>query len=107
MELSATIGQPLQRTKRLTTSREFVRWQRWLNDRAYADEKIDWYLAQIAMEVRRAASDSGTFRIKDYLLDFEPEAEKDPEASRIESMMFWEHLIFSGSDKNPPIHDEQ
>lgn len=102
MELAATIGQPLQRTKRLTSSREFARWRRWLTERAYADEKIDWYLAQIAMEQRLARSEPGTkHKIQDFLLKFESEEEKDPEQMRIESMMFWEHVIYSGAQPPP------
>lgn len=61
----------LQRCQRETTSNEFKEWCQFLSDEWQAPKREDYYLAQIAAEVRRTiARNPQRVNVKDFLLRF-------------------------------------
>lgn len=114
MRLAAQEGVPLWKVKRITPYSEFMLWRaKWEKDEE--DEftrvdKIDFYLAQIAREVRVVlykSSDAKKLSLKDFILKFKlpskappkpPPADKPPERNDIEkktvlSKAFWFGLV--------------
>jgi hypothetical protein len=59
-----------QRCQRETTSSEFVEWNRFLKKQAVKTEPIFFYLARIAMEIRRSQQPKKRWKLKDFLLPF-------------------------------------
>lgn len=62
---------PVQLVRRTTTSREFRDWQRYFLQRSRKHQREDFYLAQIALEVRRVLhSNPKSLRLQHFLLKF-------------------------------------
>lgn len=69
--LAARLGMSLQRCQKETTASEFVEWHRFLRDEWQVPKREDYYLAQIAAEVRRTiARTPGNVKSDDFLLKF-------------------------------------
>jgi len=63
---------PLQRVKAETTSTEFVDWLQYLEQDWNRPRREDWYLAQVAAEVRRSrVMEPGKVKTKELLIEFE------------------------------------
>jgi hypothetical protein len=70
----------LQEAKRRTTSSEFVLWQVLFEEEWHHHTKQDYYLAQIACEIRRIGKKHPErIKLKTFLLEFERLDEKKPE----------------------------
>jgi hypothetical protein len=62
----------LQRTKRETTSSEYAKWLSFLEmEDWHKTTKTEWYLANIATEIRRSyVKKPGSVKLKNFLLKF-------------------------------------
>jgi hypothetical protein len=68
---------PVQKLKRQTTSSEFVLWKAYLEWDLGVPTRVEWYLAQIALEVaRKFAKNPKRLKLKHFILRFEEYAEK-------------------------------
>jgi hypothetical protein len=75
-------------------SMEFASWMHYLEQEINDFHREDYYLAQIAAEVRRAFSkDPKSVKLKDLLLEFHPEEKKTKPMSKKtriqQSKNFW------------------
>ena len=83
----------------MTTSREFVLWKVYLDELWHRHTRWDYYLAQIALEVRRlfAGKAASKYKISDFLITFTRPQQVDPEVAqrqRLESSKsFWLGLV--------------
>lgn len=101
---------PLQKVQRQTTSREFVEWIVYLKRQFHKREPIHYYLAQIALEVRRSIPTKRrrTWKLKQFLLSFKtkepqknrPLTEEEKRIRLEKSKMFWMALV--QNPKKPP-----
>lgn len=97
---------PVQLCRRLTTSTEFLKWQEYLDNLCNVVEKQDYYLAQIAQEIRRVnKKNPGRIKLDPFLIRFKPKrvqpdrsVTKETRAAR--SKAFWGAL--TGTAKAPP-----
>jgi hypothetical protein len=65
------------------THREFTTWQAWLAEQWSVPSRGDYYLAQIACEVRRVLSRKpGKVLLKDFVLQFGDARAKPPPMTR-------------------------
>lgn len=90
-----------------TSSCEFVEWMVYLQELDNRKEPIHYYLAQIALEVRRTLTPKKRWKIQDFLLSFKkPTRKKEPvtaaekELYLQRSKMFWKALV--QNPKTPP-----
>jgi hypothetical protein len=68
---------------------EFLEWVQYLNQEEERNTKADWYLAQIAAEIRRSwVSDVKNVRAIDFLLAH-TDALPEPETELLDSKMVW------------------
>lgn len=73
------LGLPLQELQAKTTSTEFDEWQAILEEDDNLSSKQDFYLAQIALEIRRANSKRPKrFKLSDLLIRFKTREELTP-----------------------------
>ena len=106
LELATHLGQPLQVVQATTTSMEFVIWMRWLKQKREKEikrhEKQDWYMAQLAAEVRRSwvsTKQKKNIKTDMFLMKFDLEESKkekkieDPETRMQRSKSFWSALL--------------
>lgn len=70
MDLACELSMSLQRVKSETTSAEFVRWRRYLDDKVNRFHRDDYYLAQIAYEVHLSRNPKSKYRLKHFLFKF-------------------------------------
>lgn len=86
--LAYHLRQPLQKVQRATTSREFEEWIEFLDwQMAHDLEPIHYYLAQVAMEVRRTINPKKKYKLTDFLLKFG--SVKKPEPKTAEQKKAW------------------
>lgn len=77
-QLATRLHTPVQRLMRETTSREFVKWCKILNDEMNKPERGDYYLAALTAEVRRSwVKDPSKVDTKDFIIQFEEVKPKD------------------------------
>lgn len=77
LRLASHLHLSLQRTKMETSSTEFVVWMEYLRQDANVFHRMDYYLAQIAAEVRRLyVKYPKKVKLSDFLLKFKFEDEK-------------------------------
>lgn len=123
MRLAEVMGLPLWKVKRITPFSEFLLWRaKW--DKEEEDEfkkttKLEYYLAQIAREVRVVlykSADAKKVSLKDFLLKFKfqskqpatppprpaeaPPAEDQIEKKTVLSKSFWFALVGLSSKKD-------
>lgn len=91
---------PLQRCQQETTSSEFVKWMAYLERDANAFHRQDYYLAQIALEVRRIfAKHPNKMNLDDFILKFEQERKKiEKQTSNVEErsakmLNYWKSVV--------------
>lgn len=102
LELSLEMGIPLQLLRRQMSSTDFLKYQRFLTERQNRKKPIHWYLAQIALEVRRSAHPKTKTKLDDYILSFGKTEEKPASKESIvqRSKNFWfAHVFRKKSDK--------
>lgn len=92
--LANQLGLPVQWCQRATTSREFVEWQDFETIDMNTPSRVDYYLAQIAMEIRRTvAKKPELLKLSDFILKFEESKAKvakgDPEQRLQVSKAAW------------------
>jgi len=81
--LAEKVGMPIYLIKQTVPRSEIKLWEAYFNKEYERHEKIEWYFAQIAMEVRRASLvKSGSMRVKDFLLSFVKPKELTPEEAK-------------------------
>lgn len=84
---------PVQELQQKTTSMEFVMWMEYLDREESQHDKMDYYLAQIAAEVRRSYVEKPKkVRIQDLMLKFEqpsPKKEMDLDSMTRSHKQFW------------------
>ena len=89
--LASYLRLPLQRVQDETTAVEFLEWNEFLRREREEDfqkqDKLDWYLAQIACEVRRSQA-KGPTKIKTdhFLLQFKPSGKKTTSDDKDQAM---------------------
>lgn len=70
-KLASHLHCPLQRLQQETTSTEFVKWIEYLQQDLDITRREDYYLAQIAAEVRRGnVKRPEKIKLKDFILKF-------------------------------------
>ena len=77
-----------------TTSSEFVDWMEYFNQEINFFHREDYYLAQIATEIRRTiVKNPRTVKVKDFIIKFlrkdEKSLQKDAEEKTKQSKAFW------------------
>ena len=97
----------VQRVKQETTATELVTWIEYLRmdkEKTLDLEKQDFYLAQIASEVRRSFVKSPlTVKTADFILDFKAKKDKKPmtrEEAAAASKRYWFSLTGFKEDAN-------
>ena len=94
----------LQRVQEETTSSEFVDWKMYLvlreEQKFFVYEKEDYYLAQIAAEMRRTfAKHPRRIKLKDFILQFKRKKEKKKKKmsvkERTKEMKAWWGAVLS------------
>jgi hypothetical protein len=116
MRLASHLGLSLQRCKHETTSMEFVVWNAYLNREAEEEikrtSKTEYYLAQIAMEVRKTLTPKAKLSLSKFLLHFkldkkvdlsalsEEEYEEAKKAAAERAKFSWRALLGGYSSKN-------
>lgn len=101
MRLASHLHIPVGELQQRVTSSEFVEWMEYLEQEVHDFHREDFYLAQIAMEVRRASLTSGAVvRLSDFLLTFKSRSAMtdDPKLREQTSEAFWFGLV--GVDRN-------
>jgi len=83
--LAHELHMPLQACMRSTTSSEFVAWCEYFEDEWNKPDRADYYLAQIACEIRRSqAKHPGSIKLKDFILRFKPKEGKKLTKTQLE-----------------------
>ena len=98
-KLASHLHLPLQETMEKTTSKEFLEWIAFIEMERNEREKIDYYLALIATEVRRSyVKNPRSVNVEDMLLNFKPhkaqevplsQAEGEPDKRIAISKAYW------------------
>lgn len=71
-QLADRLGMSVQRCQRETTSTEFLDWQEYLQKDLDSPARSDYYLAQVAAEVRRMnCAKPRAVKLDDFLLKFQ------------------------------------
>lgn len=89
--LAARLGKTLQEVQEGTTSSEFVEWVRYLELEVNDFDRQDYYLAQIAAEIRRGnAKYPRQIKVEDFVLKFKTESEirKNPTMAEAKAFFF-------------------
>lgn len=72
IRLALRMGVPLQQLKRMTTSREFVLYKKFLREEANEQTPLFWYLAAIRKDINATvAKNPRALKAKEHLLKFE------------------------------------
>ena len=75
----------LQRCQTETTSTEFLDWQQYLVQEINFPRKQDYYLAQIAAEVRRVMNKNpNSIKVEDLLMKFEGHVDEEEKPTPID-----------------------
>ena len=70
-ELAFRLGMPVEKLQDEITYSEFEEWMEFFRIQRDRDEKLHWYLAQIAAEVRKSfVKNPASVKIKDFILKF-------------------------------------
>lgn len=70
-KLAQAIGRPICEVKDTVPFSEILLWRAYFNTEHERHEKIEWYLAQVAMEINRSmSSKKRSWKIRDYLIKF-------------------------------------
>jgi hypothetical protein len=76
------------------TSSEFVMWAVYLEDQWQEVTKEDYYLAQIALEVRRTkAKNPAALKLKHMLIQFASKTKKSTQETLQASKNYWMGLV--------------
>jgi hypothetical protein len=68
---------PIGRCLRTHSNRQLLAWLKWLDEQMSTPDRGDWYLMQIACEVRRfMMKDPGRVKPEDFRLRFERPGQK-------------------------------
>jgi hypothetical protein len=79
--LAARLGMSLDEVKAKHSASQFIQWLEFLEWEFNSPDKICYYLAQIAAEMRRSQVKSGVVvRLEDFLIKF---ARRQPERKRV------------------------
>lgn len=82
-------------------SHEFVEWLAFLELKWKEREKEEYYLAQIAAEIRRGnVRDPRKVDVENFLLKFKAGPKKKDPPSLVESKAFWLTALGIGTEKN-------
>lgn len=99
--LASHLHLPLQEVMQKTTSQEFVDWMTFLDQEVNSFHREDYYLAQIAAEVRRTFTKNPShIKTKDFIIEFKTNtskkktSKKSPEEKLKMSKTYW--LSLSG-----------
>lgn len=102
--MALKLGLPLQQVMRETTSSEFIEWCEYLDlEETHGFHRTDYYLAQVAAEIRRMNSKNPRkVKLLDFLLKFKrKEADKpkpgDADGRMQQSKQFWKALTGIGN----------
>lgn len=105
--LALKLGQSVQRTRKETTSSEFVDWMVFFDIMVKEEDKRtkheEYYLAQIAFEVYNSFAEKRKGKIEDFLIKFERKTPKQKKRSKRkvrsrkiqQSRSFWLGSAFS------------
>jgi len=98
-QLASHLGMSLDETMRQTSYTQLLMWTKYLQNEVNVFHREDWYMAQIAAEVRRAfSSKPQDVKTKDFILDFKTgmdsttdveQSEIDTAARMQQSKNFW------------------
>jgi len=104
--LASHLHLPVARVKQETTATQFLEWVVYLKEvkeqKLLTHEKLDYYLAMIACEVRRTlVKDPTKLKVKDFLLDFNQKSEdtRTYEERLSNTKKFW--FAFTGMKGSP------
>ena len=87
LDLASHLGMSLQRCMSETTSTEFCLWKKYLHQKQNDSDKLDYYLAMIAKEIRISwITDKQNVSIDDFILQFkkQPITNEDEEQDLFE-----------------------
>lgn len=112
-QLADRLGMSLQRCQQETTSTQFVRWCDYLEQDLNRPSRGDYYLAQIAMEIRRGyVKTPANVKLEHFLLEFskkegpkKPRTEEEREQWAAASKARWLGMVMSSKTKTPPTKE--
>lgn len=105
-KLASHLGMSLQRCMAETTSTEFSDWQTYFQEDLNYPAKGDYYLAQIAAEIRRWMSKTPeTVRVEHFLLKFNTGAKRKMTAQEVKdrvesSKARWRAFLHGGRKRD-------
>ena len=92
VRLAFRLGMSPQRCMREHSSTDFIRAIKFMDDDANAFHREDYYLAQIAAEIKRSyVKTPSNVRLKDHILEFTKA--KEGVTKMADSKMFWGALV--------------
>jgi len=97
--LASHLHTPLQEVKQKTSSTDFMMWLTYLELDLNLFHREDYYLAQIAAEIRRGnVKQPRQIRVKDFILEFKREKVRDTRGLSLEdrtsiSKRFWKAVV--------------
>lgn len=104
-ELAFHLHKTVEELREAITYSEFLEWQEFFRLEALKNLKADWYLAQIAAEVRRGiVKDPEKVRVKDFILRYatpEEASESRTEDLKTHRTMLSKSAWLSAINKTP------
>lgn len=105
-QMADRLGMSLQRCQRETTSTEFLEWLEYVEQDIETPKRMDFYLAQIAAEIRRGvARNPNSVKLEHFLLNLtlkgkrrEPLTETEKQMRMANSKAAW----YRAAGKTPP-----
>jgi len=95
-----------------TTSQEFVGWQEYINKERSVPRREDYYLAQIAAEIRRGVVKTpASVKLEHFLLAFSTRKEHITDTDKVKqqaasSKAWWFQLLHLKQPMNPPLEEK-
>lgn len=106
MKIADRLGKTLRELQEGMTSSEFVLWRVYLEEEVNHFHREDYFMAQVALEVRRVlAKNPNKYKLKDFLIKFRsdkpepqrPLTEEEKKQRVAKSMAYW--LGITGAKK--------
>jgi len=96
LRLASRLGMSLQRCRAETTSSELTLWKVHMEEETYEHTKQDYYLAQIAQEVRKVLSKKpNNIKLKSFLLSYERAKKKKKQMTREEATAAMKSTLYA------------
>ena len=109
-QMADRLGMSLQRCQRETTSTEFLEWLEYVEQDVEVPQRMDFYLAQIAAEIRRSmVRNPNSVKLENFLLNLtlrskqhKPLTETEKQMRMARSKAAWYAVL---GKKPPPVEE--